>query len=572
MSYTPRLYDAIVRDLLTTLTGGTVAETMLAPPDGVALVPAKLRDRPVRRVSHLEGFVGPADKQVSFRFTAADFELVASGADGTLDTIRFRDGGRRPTPGSQLTVNYYPVETRPASPPLDDLAPGSVVRTLVETVAFELAVLYQHLAAVYDSAFVETATDRSLEKVVALVGVRRLPAGFPIAKLRLQRRPGTPGRVTVPAGTAVTNAKGARYLTQEEIILEPGEANRDVVAVAETQATPDVEAGGLDRPEISIAGIESVSNPQPTARLAAAETDEQLRRRAKGALAGSGRGTLDALKFHLLSMAEVKDVTLTEAPDGRWGEVRADIAYAVDTPDAHAAVAERIRLVKPAGVLVIPGAAARRRVAVRVALTLAGTGVGGGELADIQAGVAQRLIKAIGDISPGGVLRRAQLLSAVMADARVVDATVTLTPDGGAAAPELALAPGEVVDLAGPVSFDTATAETAGAVAQEATVSAMLPVHLAPGATAAATKAAIETAFASHLASRSNGAPLNLDGLAAAIRDDTRFALIRAEATLTVEAGDRFLQLSDGLGEYMPGPGERLSPGRIDIDIREGTA
>ena len=39
-----------------------------------------------------------------------------------------------------------------------------------------------------------------------------------------------------------------------------------------------------------------------------------------------------------------------------------------------------------------------------------------------------------------------------------------------------------------------------------------------------------------------------------------------------MEAGDRFLQLSDGLGEYMPGPGERLSPGRIDIDIREGTA
>jgi hypothetical protein len=97
-------------------------------------------------------------------------------------------------------------------------------------------------------------------------------------------------------------------------------------------------------------------------------------------------------------------------------------------------------------------------------------------------------------------------------------------------------------------------------------------VHLAAGATAAATKAAIETAFASHLASRSNGAPLNLDGLAAAIRDDSRFALIRAEATMTVEAGDRFLQLSDGLGEYMPGPGERLRPGRIDIDIREGTA
>ncbi|WP_204319681.1 hypothetical protein, partial [Klebsiella aerogenes] len=47
------------------------------------------------------------------------------------------------------------------------------------------------------------------------------------------------------------------------------------------------------------------------------------------------------------------------------------------------------------------------------------------------------------------------------------------------------------------------------------------------------------------------------DSVTAAIRDDSRFALIRAEATVTVETGERFLQLSDGVGEYMPGPGER---------------
>lgn len=170
MSYSPRLYDAIVRDLLTTLTGGTVAETVPAPIGNALVVPAKLRDRPVRRVSYLEGFIGTPEKTMPYRFTAADFELVASGDDAELDSIRFRAGGRRPAPGTLLTVNYYPVETHPAAPPLDDLATGSVVRTLIETVAFELATLYQHLAFVYDSAFVETAGDRSLEKVVALVG------------------------------------------------------------------------------------------------------------------------------------------------------------------------------------------------------------------------------------------------------------------------------------------------------------------------------------------------------------------------------------------------------------------
>ena len=571
MSYSPRLYDAIVRDLLTTLTGGTVAETIAAPIGDIPVVPTKLRDRPVRRISHLEGFIAQAGKTLPYRFTAADFELVASGSDASLDSIRFRGGGRRPAPGTLLTVNYYPVETRPASPPLDDLATGSVVRTMIESVAFELATLYQHLANVYDSAYVGTATGPSLEKVVALVGVRRLPAGRPIAKLRMERRAGTPGRVTVPVGTAVTNASGARYLTQEEIVLEPGEASRDVVAFAETPATPEVEAGGLDRPEISIAGIDKVFNPQAAVRLAVDETDEQLRRRAQGALTGSGRGTLDALRFHLLSMEEVKDVTLTEAPDGRWGEVRADIAYAVDTDAAKQAVAERIRMVKPAGVLVLPGVAARRQIAVRVALTLTGAGVAAPELAEIVAGVGERLGKLVDGAAPGGMLRRAQLLATVMADPRVVDATVTLTPEDGAAVPELTLAPGEVAELAGPIVFDPATAEQAGDLASQATVSALLPVRLAPDVTSADARAAIELAFTAHLATRSNGAALTLDSAAAAIRDDSRFALIRAEATVTVESGERFIQLSDGIGEYMPGRGERLVVGRIDIDLREGT-
>jgi hypothetical protein len=73
MSYVPRRYDEIVRDLLTTLTGGTVAESLTAPPADVALVPARLRDRPVRRVSHLEGLIGSPDNPVRYRFTAADF-------------------------------------------------------------------------------------------------------------------------------------------------------------------------------------------------------------------------------------------------------------------------------------------------------------------------------------------------------------------------------------------------------------------------------------------------------------------------------------------------------------------
>ena len=86
--------------------------------------------------------------------------------------IRFRPKARRPAPNSTLIVNYYPVHL--ARTPLTDVNVGSVVRTLLETTAREMAVQYAQVQQVYDSAFVETSTGDSLDKVVALVDVRRL--------------------------------------------------------------------------------------------------------------------------------------------------------------------------------------------------------------------------------------------------------------------------------------------------------------------------------------------------------------------------------------------------------------
>lgn len=102
MSYVPRNYDEIVRDMLTTLTGGTVRETVTAPSGDVPIILERLQNRPVRRVSHLEGTivvgVGTNARDVSYRFSAADFELVSTTGDNNKDSIRFREGGRRRNP------------------------------------------------------------------------------------------------------------------------------------------------------------------------------------------------------------------------------------------------------------------------------------------------------------------------------------------------------------------------------------------------------------------------------------------------------------------------------------------
>jgi uncharacterized phage protein gp47/JayE len=570
VSFTPRQYDQIVRDVLTTLTGGTVRESLKAPAADTPVTPAKLRDRPVRRISSLEGTIeAGAGRTVPYRFTSADFELISTtGDDGGKDAIRFRETGRKPVPGSDLTVNYYPVETRPV--PVNDLTPGSVLRTLLETVSLEMALMYQQLGVIYDSAFLETAEGRSLDKVVALVGVRRLGAGHPIVKVRFFRRAATPGRITVPAGTALTDAAGNRYLTNEELALEPGESTRDTLAAGESPGTAEVDTGKLDRMEVLVAGIDKVTNLEPARRASQAETDDELRRRARGAFQGVARGTVASLRFHLLSLPEVKDVAITEEPNGVPGEIKVEVAYFNDTPDARQRVDERILQVRPAGVRVMPVSAARRPVHVRVALTLAGTGVSGPEFSALRSSIEAKLTKALNDTPPGGTVRRSRLAAIAVEDPRVVDGKVFITPESGAEVDELALNPGEVLDVVQPVQFSTPSTEVSVTTRVDVKVSAMLPIHLTPGTTALQATNSIENALISHLATRAADAPLTLDSVAAAIRDDSRFALVRKDAAVTVESGTRFFQLTDMTGSYAPAPNETLRKDRVDVQLREG--
>ena len=575
MTYVPRTYDGIVRDLLTTLTGGTVRETLIAPVAGATLVPDKLRDRPVRRISHLEGETsvgaGADAPRIPYRFTEVDFELISTSGDPSeADAIRFREGGRMPVPGSTLTVNYYPVAAPPV--PVNDVNVGSVVRTLLETVARELAETYQHLQHVYDSAFVDTAEGSSLDNVVALVGVRRLAAGHPVVRLRLSRGGGgAVGRITVPVGTVATDAAGARYLTTAELVLEPGEPSREVLAAGESAVTPLVEADKLTALEVLVAGIGPVTNPEPARAAAAPESDDALRRRARGALHGTVRGTSDALRFGILSVQGVKDLEIVEAPNGIYGEV--SVTVALDDPSdtvVQAAVADAIERFRPVGVRVIPQPGERLRVGVRVALTLAGSGLAGADEQALKDACAERLETFLHGVPPGGTVRRAQLAALVLSDPRIVDAGVELLPAGQEATEALSLATGQVLDP-GPVEFLPVAVEKAAAPgATISTVSAVLPVHLQAGVTAESATTAINSAFDGHLATRKPGAALSVDGIAAAVRDETRYVLVRDEIQVTVEAGERFLQLTDGVGQYEPAAAEGLRRGTVSIDVREG--
>jgi hypothetical protein len=321
-----------------------------------------------------------------------------------------------------------------------------------------------------------------------------------------------------------------------------------------------------------VSGISSVTNPQPARAAGATETDDAFRRRTRGALHGTVRGTLDALRFGLLSIPAVQNVTLVEAPNGIFGEIRVDVAYAEDTAEARAEVAARIEELRPAGVRVLAGDAARRRLDVRVDLTLAGKGLPAADLPALQRGIEERLMGALRQVPPGGRLRRAPLSALALADARVADATVALITGEGESE-ELQLQPGETLDVQPGFAFTAKSEVEAAAPASSSTVSASLPVHLAAGSTPGPVSAQIAQRLRGHLSTRRPDAPLTLDGVASAIRDDAKFALVRAAATLTIETADgRFLQLTDGVGSYAPAAQETLRDGDLAVTPEAGGA
>jgi uncharacterized phage protein gp47/JayE len=564
VTYAPRLYPEIVVDLLTTLTGGTVRESLLVPQTGDL---PKLANRPVRRVSNLVGQVAAKDgTPIDFKFTSADFELVSSTGGTDLDLIRFRDGGRRPAPATTLTVNYYPVQTPPT--PLTDLNVGSVVRTLMESVARELAVTYLHLQKVYDSAFIDTAEGNSLDRVVALVGMTRLPADHPIAKVTFSRRPDSAGRITVPPGTAVTDAKGNRYLTAVAITLEPNEGALDVFCVGADAGTKPVGAGELNRVEIAVAGISTVANAEPSRLLGAGETDEDLRRRARAALHGAVRGTVSALKFGLLSIAGVKSVDITEKTPGVIG---LSVAYDSDppTPELLQAVEDRILEFRPAGILVSRDDAKGLTVDAAVRLTLAGSGVAPSDLPGITEPIKADLTAYLRGLPPGSTARKSKLQSLALKDPRVADAKVVLQPASGAETEELALQSGRVI-IVGAIQFPTPNAERAPS--RTLTVNAVLPLHLVGTTTAAEAQDALNKSVAAWIGKLGGSLPITVDGLLGNVRDDSRYALLPDAALLNLERDDqRFFQLTSGQGRYDVATGERVLLGKVDLQVRAGS-
>lgn len=569
--FSTRSYPAIVRDLLTVMTGGTIAEVHPIGdpiPDLLAL-----HAPPVRRISHLEGFVQGTDEQLrSYRFTERDFELVA--ADDNPDdlvAIRFRRGRPKPAPNSHVTVNYYPLRQRPT--PLTDVNVGSVARTLIETVARELATQYAQLQLVYESGFVGTASGRGLDNVVALVGVERLKQGHAVGKVRFSRRSGAPGAVFIPINTAISDGEGQRYLTSHDVALQPNQASVEAWVHGATQRIDTVDGGRLTVLERLIGGIDRVANDEPTWRATEEERDDQLASRAKRAIHGTGKGTLDALRFGLEALPFVRAVALAEYPDPRVpvpGTLRIDVALSEDNSFRRRQVDERITELRPAGIYVERSWAGQTPVQYAVSLQFAGSTQPSAAIADVQDGIRQRLTEYTQALGPGAVLRRARVLSLVLGDERTVDAAVTISvaasvlsvdaftlPEGTTAA----IDPATGVQFS-PPTFERATHEDTFALVRVDVELVVQALKIEP----ALVEQKLKPILGKLLGTLQPGQLLTFQDVADAVRDDASYVLRSLESLIAFdEEGGGFSEVRAGDEGWPMRPSLRLELRKLRV-------
>ncbi len=357
MSFAAEPYAVFADDLLANLTGGVSRLRFRFVEDQQPFqlgVDVPIQADTVRVHGLLDGEF--------HRFSAeTDFFLDTDGSlgwrpDATDPTIPAATAAW-PDPGSEFWVSYDRIPGAASAPLLTDRNPGSVTRTLAEAFALEFAVTSHQLDAIYKAAHLETAEGRDLDHVVALVGVERRGQTHARGEIAFRRTTPAPADITIPAGTLVSTAEPPVITveTTETVTLRRG----DISVAAPVRAQEEGPAGIAPAASLSVVhrpilGVDEASNPTPTTFGGGAESDGELRARARRALAGSGRSTVEAIKSALASLEGVReqDILVEEDHLAFPGIVKLKVASEL-SDDVALAASLLVEENRPAGVRVI---------------------------------------------------------------------------------------------------------------------------------------------------------------------------------------------------------------------------
>lgn len=230
--------------------------------------------------------------------------------------IIWQPGGNKPKQGGRFTVEFWYREP-PAG--ITDFNPGSVAGTILRSVAREIKLLYEQMDQAYRRGFIDIATGIALDNVVALLGVSRTPAQKARGFIQFSVKQAKSTDIVIPIGTRVADDGGREFITlsvsgsQSDAVLAAGDLTVSVpVEAVIAGPSGNVNANTITLMPTPPPGIAGVTNSDITEGGKEAETDDNLRERAKHALEQAGKATLNAIRFAVLEVPGVDDVQVLD--------------------------------------------------------------------------------------------------------------------------------------------------------------------------------------------------------------------------------------------------------------------
>lgn len=333
-----RPYQEIVDDILTAMVGGVVNEPIEFDIK-TDLYPLAEETQDIRTIT---GTIQNKDTgDLETHAFQKEIDFVFSDRD---NAVIWQKDGTSPLDNTKFYVDYF---RKKSTSPLSDINVGSVTRTLGEAISREIATVYQQINLAYLAGFIDTATGKSLDLVVAILGITRKTKDFAIGLVTFLRDTTIEGNITIPEGTPLGTSKGdATFVTTQLRTLQRGQIRIDIPIQASNASKGQagiVDAGAITTLSQAIAGIAKVTNFESTILGAEDETDPALRSRAKAVLRGLGKATLAALAQVIFegraNLAEVYDpnspiekrsepgkvVLLVESEPERFSSLRAAV-------------------------------------------------------------------------------------------------------------------------------------------------------------------------------------------------------------------------------------------------------
>lgn len=200
---------------------------------------------------------------------------------------------------------------------------GSVIRTIVENILAELDIQNYSIDQIYKAMNIDTATGEDLDAIVSILGVIRKSATYAEGTVVFGRSSEYATDIDIEYAEMVSTRQSNIDGSTIEFIVIDDDAKLQAGDLEVTVNIRATEPGNIYLPPNTITimnnpiiGIEYVTNKVEIHSGLDEETDDELRDRAKQALAGLGKGTNTALRSAVMSINGVVDAIVMDINRG----------------------------------------------------------------------------------------------------------------------------------------------------------------------------------------------------------------------------------------------------------------